>query len=192
VLLTAPTATAAFNIGGTTLHQAFSLSKSLPLPYIYKRDDELNKLRSKLQYLNILIIDEISMVGQRMLLYVSERLRQIKQSGNALFGNISVIAVGDFYQLPPVKQKTLYDLRPVNYFPLWSLHFSIVSLSQIMRQKDDAPFAELLNRLRLKTKSQHLIQEDCTSLQSCEDHLVPPETLTYLELTKKCQNTTPK
>ncbi|CAG2195137.1 unnamed protein product [Mytilus edulis] len=61
VLITAPTATAAFNIGGTTLHQAFSLSKSLPFPYIYKRDDEINKLRTKLQNLQILIIDEISM-----------------------------------------------------------------------------------------------------------------------------------
>ncbi|CAC5394403.1 unnamed protein product [Mytilus coruscus] len=119
VLLTAPTATAAFNIRGTTLHQAFSLPQSLPLPYIYLRDDTINKLRSKLQNLTILIIDEISMVGQRSLLYVSERFRQIKQSGTALFGNISVIAVGDFYQLPPIKQKCLYDLRPENSFPLW-------------------------------------------------------------------------
>lgn len=106
VLLTAPTATAAFNIGGNTLHQAFSLTKSLPIPYIYKRDDGLNKLRVKLQNLSILIIDEISMVGQRVFLYVS---------GTALFGNTCMIAVGDFYQLPPVKQKCLYDLRPDNF-----------------------------------------------------------------------------
>ncbi|CAG2195294.1 unnamed protein product [Mytilus edulis] len=61
VLLTAPTATAAFNIGGTTLHQAFSLPPALPFPYIYLREDSVNKLRSKLQHLSILIIDEISM-----------------------------------------------------------------------------------------------------------------------------------
>ena len=83
VLLTAPTATVAFNIGGTTLHQAFPLAKSLPIPYIYKRDDGLDKLRVKLQNLSILIIDEISMVGQCVFLYVCERLRQIKQSRTA-------------------------------------------------------------------------------------------------------------
>lgn len=157
VLLTAATATAAFNIGGTTLHQAFSLTKSLPIPYIYKRDDGLSKLRVKLQNLSILIIDEISMVGQRVFLYVSERLRQIKQSGTALFGNTCVIAVDDFYQLPPVKQKCLYDLRPVNFFPLWSSNFLLVELNQIMRQKDDSNFAKLLNRLRVKKKTEHLL-----------------------------------
>ncbi|CAG2195133.1 unnamed protein product [Mytilus edulis] len=177
VLLTAPTATAAYNIGGTTLHQAFSLTKSLPLPYIYLRDDAINKLRSKLQNLSILIIDEISMVGQPVLLYISERLRQIKQSRNALFGNICVIAVGDFYQLPPVKQKSLYNLKPDSQFPLWSSNFSIVELTQIMRQKDDAMFAQLLNRLRVKKKSDLLRLEDQTLLKSCERHTVPPETL---------------
>ncbi|XP_071153638.1 uncharacterized protein [Mytilus edulis] len=177
VLITAPTATAAFNIGGTTLHQAFSLSKSLPFPYIYKRDDEINKLRVKLQNLQILIIDEISMVGQRVLLYISERLRQIKQSGNALFGNICVIAVGDFYQLPPVKQKCLYDLRPEHFFPLWSLNFSLVELNQIMRQKEDSEFAQLLNRLRVKKKTEHLLPHDLSVLKSCMQHSVPLDSL---------------
>ncbi|CAG2211044.1 unnamed protein product [Mytilus edulis] len=192
VLLTAPTATAAFNIGGTTLHQAFSLPQSLTLPYIYLRDDTINKLRSKLQNLSILIIDEISMVGQRSLLYISERLRQIKQSGNALFGNISVIAVGDFYQLPPVKQKSLYDLRPGNSFPLWSSNFSLVELKQVMRQKDDSVFANLLNRLRVKRKSQHLSLQDEAILKSCEHHTIPLKRFTFLEPIKRLIHTTTK
>lgn len=173
VLLTAPTATAAFNIGGTTLHQAFSLSKALPLPYMYKKDDQLTKL----QFMNILVIDEISMVGQRLLIYISETLRQIKQSGNALFGNTSIIAVGDFYQLPPVKQKSLFDLQPKSFFPLWSDNFSIVVLEEIMRQKDDSAFAQLLNRLRVKKKSEPLLQDDSAVIQLCEHNTVPPETL---------------
>ncbi|VDI50596.1 Hypothetical predicted protein, partial [Mytilus galloprovincialis] len=177
VLLTAPTATAAFNIGGTTLHQAFSLPQSLPFPYIYLRDDSVNKLRSKLQNLSILIIDEISMVGQRSLLYVNERLRQIKQSGNAPFGNICVIAVGDFFQLPPVKQKCIYDIRPESSFPLWSSNFSLVELKQVMRQKDDLVFAHLLNRLRVKRKDQHISLRDEALLKLCENHTITPETL---------------
>ncbi|XP_062617119.1 ATP-dependent DNA helicase PIF1-like [Saccostrea cucullata] len=188
VLLTAPTATAAFNIGGTTLHQAFSLSKSLPLPYHYKRDDELNKLRTKLQHLVILIIDEISMVGQNMLIYVSERLRQIKQSGNASFGNVCVIAVGDFFQLPPVKQKCLYDLRPENVLELWSSNFSLVQLNKIMRQKDDAQFAALLNRLRVKKKSETLLPQDRSILEACTQHTIPSDAL-HIFATNKEVNT---
>lgn len=128
VLLTAPTVTAAFNINGTTLHRAFSLPKSLALPYVYLRDSQLNKLRIQLRSLKILIIDEdeISMVGQNTLIYVNERLRQIKQSGNAVFGNICVIAVGDFFQLPPVRQRCLYDLRSQYSLPLWNCTFSLV------------------------------------------------------------------
>ncbi|XP_071176421.1 uncharacterized protein [Mytilus edulis] len=188
VLLTAPTATAAFNIGGTTLHQAFSLPPNLPFPYIYLREDSVNKLRSKLQHLSILIIDEISMVGQRSLLYINERLRQIKQSGNALFGNICVIAVGDFYQLPPVKQKCLYDLRPESSFPLWSSNFSLVELKQVMRQKDDSVFAYLLNRLRVKRKDQFLSLQDKSFLKSCEQHTNPPETLHIFGTNKEVES----
>ncbi|XP_071137022.1 uncharacterized protein [Mytilus edulis] len=188
VLLTAPTATAAFNIGGTTLHQAFSLPPTLPFPYIYLREDSVNKLRSKLQHLSILIIDEISMVGQRSLLYINERLRQIKQSGNALFGNICVIAVGDFYQLPPVKQKCLYDLRPESSFPLWSSNFSLVELKQVMRQKDDSVFAHLLNRLRVKRKDQLISLQDKSFLKSCEQHTNPPETLHIFGTNKEVES----
>lgn len=127
--------------------------------------------------MNILVIDEISMVGQRLLIYISETLRQIKQSGNALFGNTSIIAVGDFYQLPPVKQKSLFDLQPKSFFPLWSDNFSIVVLEEIMRQKDDSAFAQLLNRLRVKKKSEPLLQDDSAVIQLCEHNTVPPETL---------------
>ena len=118
------------------------------------------------------------MVGQRVFLYVSERLRQIKQSGTALFGNTCVIAVGDFYQLPPVKQKCLYDIRLDNFFPLWSSNFLLVELNQIMRQKDDSNFSKLLNRLRVKKKTEHLLQADrSNNLESCKQHLVPSDTL---------------
>ena len=59
--------------------------------------------------LQLLIIDEISMVDHNLFSYVHSRLRQIKQTGDySSFGNVSVIAVGDFFQLPPVRGKPLY------------------------------------------------------------------------------------
>lgn len=102
MLLTAPTGVAAFNIQGMTVHSALLLSTSKfgnqPLTH-----DKLNTLRTKLSNLQLLIIDEISMVGSNMLLQIHKRLQQLKgQDNHATFGNVSILAVGDLYQLQPV------------------------------------------------------------------------------------------
>ena len=99
VLLTAPTGVAAFNIQGMTVHSALLLgtSKFTTQPLT---QDKLNTLRTKLSNLQLLIIDEVSMVGSNMLLQIHKRLQQLKGKGDdATFGNISILAVGDLYQL---------------------------------------------------------------------------------------------
>lgn len=103
VVLTAFTGTAAFNIGGNTIHKVFSLTKFLPVPYEPLKEQTLSALRVKLESLQILVIDEVSMVYKRLLYYVHERLVQIKRCKKP-FGGVTVLAVGDFFQLPPVKQ----------------------------------------------------------------------------------------
>ena len=62
----------------------------------------LNTLRAKYINLKWIISDEISMVSNNMLKYINFRLQEIK-SNSQLFGGINIIAVGDFYQLKPVK-----------------------------------------------------------------------------------------
>lgn len=81
--------------------------------------------------------------------YVNGRLRQIKQTGDySLFGKVS-LAVGDFYQLLPVKGTPLYaDTKGVN---LWENNFEIAELTEVVRQQD-VSFAETLNRLRVRKK----------------------------------------
>lgn len=120
------------------------------MPYQPLSEEKINSLRAKLSNLQILIIDEISMVDHRLLAYIHGRLRQIKQTGDySLFGKVSILAVGDFYQLPPVKGTPLYaDGKGIN---LWDGQFSVVELKDIVRQKN-AAFAELLNRLRIRKK----------------------------------------
>ncbi|XP_059198565.1 uncharacterized protein LOC131978809 [Centropristis striata] len=166
VLLTAPTGIAAHNLNAATIHNAFSIGIDVRLPYTPLGEEKLNSLRAKYSSLQLLIIDEISMVDHKLLAYIHGRLRQIKQCGDySPFGNVSVIAVGDFYQLPPVKGKALYlDDVGVN---LWSQLFKIAELKTIVRQKDQV-FAELLNRVRTRLKGTPMTASDIEILKGCE------------------------
>ncbi|XP_006824386.2 uncharacterized protein LOC100379079 [Saccoglossus kowalevskii] len=166
VLLTAPTGVAAFNIDATTIHSTFSIAIDAKLPYQPLGEEKINTLRTKLGSLQILIIDEISMVDKKLLAYIHGRLRQIKQSGDySPFGGVSVVAVGDFYQLPPVKGKALYFNN--EGVDLWNDYFSIAELSDIVRQEDYA-FAETLNVIRSKKKSDDLDTSAVNMLRQCE------------------------
>ena len=90
------------------------------------------------------------MVGSDMLLSIHKRLEEIKGiSGDSVtFGNVCILAVGDLYQLPPVKQSPIYaPVRdPVERLNgnLWKEEFILHELDQVMRQKDNVEFAELL------------------------------------------------
>ncbi|XP_071172145.1 uncharacterized protein [Mytilus edulis] len=174
VLLTAPTGTAAFNIHGLTIHSALGIFKSLSADHATLSEDKINSLRTKLENLQILIIDEISMVNKKLLFFIHERLRQVKKRpDNCLFGGVSIIAVGDFYQLPPVRTKRVDKLyvndpsNPSNH--LWNGLFEIAELDEIMRQREDSLFAELLNRLRVKQKNEKLTSFDMETLIRCLD-----------------------
>ena len=74
VLLTAPTGTAAHNIGGVTLHSAILLPLGQTKSFVTLSDDKSNMLRSKTSNLQLLIIDEISMVGNNPFLQLHCRL----------------------------------------------------------------------------------------------------------------------
>ncbi|KAL3988863.1 hypothetical protein ACER0C_013181 [Sarotherodon galilaeus] len=87
------------------------------------------------------------------------RLKQIKGTRRP-FGGMSVIAVGDFYQLPPVRQSKPLCVHDPSEIDLWREHFQMITLTEIMRQKDDVVFAEMLNRIRVKGKLDVLCEAD--------------------------------
>jgi len=113
-------------------------------------------LQHKYRHLRVLIIDEVSMVGKRFFQTISERLKEIKCSRDNM-GSLHVILLGDFYQLPPVGDQMLFskvnDLTP----NLWE-QFKFYELTQIMCQKEDKEFSELLNRLRIGQSTKQDIQ----------------------------------
>ena len=156
-LVCAPTGTAAFNISGMTIHSTFFIPVAMK-QYRTIGADTLNTLRNKLNNLKVVIIDEISMVGSHLLYQIHRRLEEIKGSNSqdSTFGDITMIAVGDLYQLPPVGKTYVFDHPDDSYAklqdPLW-YQFQLAELTQIMRQKDDAVFAQLLNRVRTATCS---------------------------------------
>ena len=107
VLLCAPTGKAAYNIHGLTIHNAFQIQPNKGLDRSLSCD-VLNRLRMKYRNLSVILIDEISMVGNRMFSLIESRLRRIK-GNNQTFGGVSLIAIGDFFQLKPVFNGWIFD-----------------------------------------------------------------------------------
>lgn len=101
------------------------------------------------------------MIGNQMLNFVNLRLQQIMGS-NKSFGGLSVVVVGDLYQLKPVFDGWIFSNLRGDYGPLatnlWKELFYLYQLNTIMRQKDDLEFAELLNRLRVGSYTQKDIE----------------------------------
>ena len=153
VLLLAPTGVAAVNIGGSVISSSLGIPKNVfgehtgSLPH-----ERLSALRNMLSELKLIIIDKISMISNRMLKYIHERLKQIFNTPDSvLFAGISLIAVGDFYQLPSIKAKPAFLPFKSNCFNLchpWQV-FHMIELDHTMRQEGDDSFTKLLNRIRV-------------------------------------------
>ena len=111
ILLTAFTGTAAFGIEGMTVHSALGLScgPNNKAQYQPPSSDRLNTLRSRLGKLKLLVIDEVSMVGADLLYHIHRRLQDITGKSDR-FGGISILAVGDLFQLQPVGQNHVFGL----------------------------------------------------------------------------------
>ena len=154
VLLLAPTGKAAYNIQGNTIHSTLVIPASKSLRNYKPLDaSRLNTLRLHLGNVKLIFLDEISMVGNAMLnTQIDCRLKDLKGSSMP-FGGVSVIAIGDLFQLQPVMDGYVFkDTDNFEYGILapnvWQELFKMFELSEIMRQRESKEFAELLNRLR--------------------------------------------
>ncbi len=148
--VTALTGAAAILIKGQTLHSFLG---------IYKGDDTVDNLYNKLsnkkkklntlKQLETLIIDEISMMDSILFEKISLYLSKIKNN-NKPFGNIQLILIGDFCQLPPINGLYCFQSK------LWNkMDMKNIQLTQSMRHKDDILFQKILNRIRIGKISQN-------------------------------------
>ena len=155
VLVTASTGKAAVGINGITLHSAFRLPiKTMGKCFQYKKpkDEIIHDMRNRYKYLKVLMIDEISMVGCQTFQHLDLAM-QLIMSNSAPFGGVSVIAIGDLLQLPPVNQQGVYMCPKKGTYEsfqgsIWQNLFYLHELTEIVRQSSDPEFAELLSRLR--------------------------------------------
>ena len=153
-MVVAPTGIAALNIGGTTINSAFRIGFET-IPVITKSKDP--RFAKLLRNLELLIIDEVSMVRAPMLDAISQSL-QIHRNSQEPFGGVHVLACGDLFQLPPIikesEERVIYEkYNSVYFFDAHSYkdmkEISYFELTESFRQEEDQKFCDLLNNIRI-------------------------------------------
>ena len=153
-MVVAPTGIAALNIGGTTINSAFRIGFDT-IPVITKSKDP--RFAKLLRNLDLLIIDEVSMVRAPMLDAISQSL-QIHRNSEEPFGGVHVLACGDLFQLPPIikesEERVIYEkYNSVYFFDAHSFKdmakINYFELTESFRQEEDQRFCELLNNIRI-------------------------------------------
>jgi PIF1-like helicase len=138
-LLLAPTGVAAQNIGGQTIHSALRIHETLNgFQTLAFYDPEFYKY---LQQINTIIIDEISMVSNKLFSFISEMFSILKQTTIA-FGGLNVIVAGDLAQLPPVTGLPVYKSSE------WKLFYPLF-LREPQRQNHDKKYYDMLQEIRM-------------------------------------------
>lgn len=151
IAVVAPTGVAALNAHGVTIHSLFQLPPKIIQPSDIKQVYDRQLYRK----LDLLIVDEVSMVRPDLLDGVDRFLR-LNRDSNAPFGGVQVLLIGDLFQLPPVVPRDeQIALRHMNYATdFWFSSIGIsksdldtIFLQRVFRQSDPG-FIALLNDLR--------------------------------------------
>ena len=168
--IVAPTGVAAINAGGTTIHSFFQLPFTPFIPesrgwgnseQVTDKNSLIAKLKltndrkEVMQQLELLIIDEISMVRCDVLDAIDTVLRHVRCRYSQPFGGVQVLLIGDMYQLPPVAKEEEWQLLSPYYKSPYFFNSQVmemqppvyVELDKIYRQKDER-FVQLLNKVR--------------------------------------------
>lgn len=159
ILVAAPTGTAAVNIDGETIHTLFGFDSAVTYEEA-KANAKKNKKRQKLfQNVDMVVIDEISMVRCDLMDCMDIALRVFRKS-KVPFGGVQMVFIGDLFQLPPVAKRdeksVLEQLYPSVYFFDSNVfkeifvnkdNFEHIDLEKIYRQSDKG-FIQVLNSIR--------------------------------------------
>ena len=158
MVIVAPTGVAAINAGGVTIHSFFQLPFGPIVPdgqSLSLLSNKISKTKLKImRSLDLLVIDEISMVRADLLDAVDAVLRKVRRS-SAAFGGVQLLMIGDIQQLAPVARQNEWELlqpyyKSVYFFDSHVLRnnpYICVELNHIYRQNDE-DFINILNQVR--------------------------------------------
>ena len=156
-IVLAPTGIAAVNAGAMTIHSFFQFGLG---PFVQgviepKSDFRINKSKLELiRHLQLLIIDEVSMVRADLMDHIDVELRRIRRNSKP-FGGVQLLMIGDLQQLPPIAHGGEDDLLRQYYKTLYffssaalkSMKYSCIELKNVYRQTD-RHFIDILNHAR--------------------------------------------
>jgi len=205
-MICAPTGIAAINASGVTIHSLFQLpfgaffpdaagslinqnitfNFNTPRTIVKHLNMQSNKKRM-IQELELLVIDEVSMLRADMLDAIDFSLRYIRRNRNVPFGGVQLLFIGDLHQLPPVVKNDEWRVmagfyKSIYFFDALALQNNppvYIELDKIYRQ-DDAVFIDLLNNLR----NNKITAEDTALLrQHFKQNFKPAANENYITLT---------
>lgn len=188
MVVAAPTGVAAINAGGVTLHSLFQLPFA-PFVYGSKMKDGVEIRREKLRLirtLDLLVIDEISMVRADLLDAIDAVLRATRRSQKP-FGGVQLLLIGDLQQLPPVVTDADYQLLQEHYNTFYffgskalaQTTYVGIELKKFYRQRDRM-FISLLEKVRLGISDADTL---ATLNSRYKPDFDPPERKGYIHLT---------
>lgn len=211
-VIVAPTGIAALNANGVTVHSQFLFPFGSFLPdevhignaprgNFFTRNQlarrhPLNSVRKQvLRNIDLLIIDEVSMLRPDMLDAIDYRLKSVKGNFKQSFGGVQLLLIGDMFQLPPIVKehewKVLKNFYASPYFyeslGLKKSGFTYVEFDKIFRQKEN-DFIDILNNIRnnsctkeniKKLNSFYRTETEINQLQS-KGHAISLTTHNYL------------
>jgi GTPase SAR1 family protein len=178
MIVVAPTGVAAINAGGVTIHSFFQLPFGPFLPSDIRNNqgrenntspENIHRFNREkiaiIKSLDLLIIDEISMVRADLLDGIDDVLRQYKDH-NRPFGGVQLLMIGDLNQLAPVVKDDEWNLLKPYYETIFffsskalkKTDYVSVELTQIFRQRDEV-FIRLLNNIRGNSADRHTLDE---------------------------------
>lgn len=171
-IIVAPTGIAAINAGGVTIHSQFGIPFGLFIPdssfkieqvqvkvntpyTMVKHLNMRDQKRRVLQELELLVIDEVSMLRADLLDTIDFVLRSIRRQQHRPFGGVQVLFIGDLMQLPPVVKDDEWQVLKRYYNSIYFFEAQVlkqekpvyIELDKIYRQSDPT-FIDLLNNLR--------------------------------------------
>ncbi|CAM9503832.1 unnamed protein product, partial [Heterosigma akashiwo] len=193
----APTGVAAINVGGSTLNSFFGIGFGTgSLPNLIKKVAKNKDAVERMDRTDVLCIDECSMLSSYLLETLDHVVRRLRRNGTFAdepFGGMQVIAVGDFFQLPPIykAQGRGYDddgdmdrdrsWRPFCFdSPVWSdlgllEHKRKFELKEVQRQDKNSRFVAFLNKVRVGDIDERIIQDFNAKCMISPAHPLPTD-----------------